>query len=547
MANKPNIYKIDSFRGGISDYEDKGIPGSFKFGKNLDIRKDSDSLSAGQALVDIGVSYGSASPSLSPSVSTSPSTSASQSISPSLSPSISASPSRPSHSSSVSPSASTSRSSSLSPSVSTSPSSSISPSVSPSDGLTTQFRDLIRWWVKCTDGNTYGFGNTGIIYKITPEFVCTRVYDVGQPILGAIEKPSSSGNAYILFATATRLHIKLIPGASNWSDVDQVSGWPKTDLTSTDWHTMREVAGDIFIANKSVLAFVGYDDSYSNEVLDLIPGNIAKTIVERNGRAIIGTYRQADPLKGVNGAVDAEYPLAQVGDSGDIYFANMTDTIPAKSIPGGGKVNPGGMTNLVEQVNFFEWESTASAWIDKQSVGNMAMLGIYDNTDGNGGIYTYGRKKKNQPFTLNLEYALDVDEIGAIESVGGIVYASYRDGSTFGVKVTDESNKATGTYDGLDLKVPDKLPETITSWMNVELFMDPLPSGCRVYFYYKLNKTGSYTLARTAEGDTNFSKTNGKKAVFNIGAEAEIFSPRIVMTPYGNNTPNIHRIKIFFM
>ena len=32
----PN-YRIKSFRGGISDEEDKGIKGSFKFGQGLDI------------------------------------------------------------------------------------------------------------------------------------------------------------------------------------------------------------------------------------------------------------------------------------------------------------------------------------------------------------------------------------------------------------------------------------------------------------------------------------------------------------------------------
>ena len=45
-------FEITSFRGGISDYEDKGIPGAFKFGSGLDIRKPVDSLSCQQALVD---------------------------------------------------------------------------------------------------------------------------------------------------------------------------------------------------------------------------------------------------------------------------------------------------------------------------------------------------------------------------------------------------------------------------------------------------------------------------------------------------------------
>lgn len=395
----------------------------------------------------------------------------------------------------------------------------------------------------------YGFGNTGKIYKITAEFVCTIVADIGQAIVGAIEKPSSSGNTYLLFATRTNLHIKKIPGLSNWNDIDasaDLAGWPKTNLTSADWHTMREVGGDIFIANGSTLAFVGYDDSYTNNALDLIPGNVAKTIVERNGRAIIGTYRASDPTKGINAAIDTEVPLAQVGDDGEIYFANMSDTIPVKRIPGGGKVNPGGICNQVDQVNFFEWETTALSWIDKQSVGNMALLGVYDGDSGKGGVYSYGRKNKNHPFVLNLEHALDVDEIGAVQSSGGITYVSYRDGSDFGVKVTDNTAKATGTYEGLDFKAPVKMPEVITKWSMAELYMAPLPSGASVDFYYKINKTGEFVHAKTADGSTSYSTANGKKAVFRIGAEGEIFEPKIVLVPTANYTPEIYRVRIYF-
>ena len=44
------VYRIKSFRGGISDEEDKGIRGSFKFGQGLDIHKKIDSLSCQQAM-----------------------------------------------------------------------------------------------------------------------------------------------------------------------------------------------------------------------------------------------------------------------------------------------------------------------------------------------------------------------------------------------------------------------------------------------------------------------------------------------------------------
>jgi hypothetical protein len=85
-------FEISQFRGGISDYEDKGLEGSFKFGSNLNIRKTRDSLSLNQDLVDEFIYEGVNLPSGSPSLS--PSRSVSSSPSKSLSPSASQSPSR---------------------------------------------------------------------------------------------------------------------------------------------------------------------------------------------------------------------------------------------------------------------------------------------------------------------------------------------------------------------------------------------------------------------------------------------------------------------
>ena len=64
------VYEITSFRGGSSEYDDKGLPGAFKHATNIDIRKKKDSLSCGQALTDEGLeSAHSPSLSVSPSLS----------------------------------------------------------------------------------------------------------------------------------------------------------------------------------------------------------------------------------------------------------------------------------------------------------------------------------------------------------------------------------------------------------------------------------------------------------------------------------------------
>ena len=529
------IFEIKEWGGGISSFADRGLRGSAKFLSNLDIRKTADTLSAGQALEDeglLGTSHSqSASTSQSPSLS--PSSSASASTSPSGSPSRSASPS---------PSASRSASKSLSPSASSSPSSSVSASLSPSAGLNNVFVDLILFFVKATDGNTYGFGNAGNIYRRYPDGYTRNVYkDPDGAIKGAVEKPSSTGVTYLQWATNTSVKRKPLPGSGTWTDVETIAD----NLTGTDWHTMKQVGGANYIANGSKIALVGYDNSWTNSALDMIPGNLAKTLIERNGRAVIGTYKAGYPNKGVNGAIDCEVPLVQIGDDGELFFANFTDSMPTKRFPGGGRVNPGGVANEVDQIEIFDWEFGSDSWIDKQTMGNMSMWGVFGADANRNGVYYYGRKNKEQPFTMDLEYALEVDEIGAVVSVEGTTIASYRSGTDFGVKAVDPDLKAIGTYESLEFRSPIKNPEQITTWKYAEIFMEALLTGCSVEFYFKMNH-GSWTQARTATGSLSYSATGGKKAVFLIGEEGDVAEFKIVLNPSANTTPTVLRLRTFF-
>lgn len=406
--------------------------------------------------------------------------------------------------------------------------------------------------MKASDGNTYGFGDTGKIYKRNDDAYWVQVYDQRAQITGACEKPSYGGNIYLEWATRTELHRKQLPGLANWNDVDvdgsvQGDEFPKTNLTDADYHTMAQVGGSVMIANGPALAMSAYDDSYTNNALDLIPGNLAKCIIERGGRAVIGTYRSSDPDKGVNGMVDSEIPLMQVGNNGEIYYADFSNSIAVKILPGGGKVEPGGMVNEIDQINVFDWEQTALSWIDKQSIGNMALLGVYGATEGRGGIYTFGRRRKDHPFVLNLEYQFDADKIGAVCNVNGTTIFSYKLGSEYGVMAVDPNNKATAIYESLDLKAPVKKAIEITTWKTAEVFMKALPDGAKVEFYYQVNKDGTWHQATLADSTgTQYTTAGGKKAVFKIVAEGEVFEYREKLIPVNNDSPEIYRTRIFF-
>jgi len=124
---------------------------------------------------------------------------------------------------------------------------------------------------------------------------------------------------------------------------------------------------------------------------------------------------------------------------------------------------------------------------------------------------------------------------------------SYKDETDYGVKAFDSTAKATGTYYGLDFKAIEKKPVNITTWTQTELFMSPLPTGASIEYHYKIDKTGSFIQAKTADGETSFTTATKDKAVFNIASEGEIFEQKIVLIPNGNNSPEIFRIRTYFL
>jgi hypothetical protein len=61
-----------------------------------------------------------------------------------------------------------------------------------------------------------------------------------------------------------------------------------------------------------------------------------------------------------------------------------------------------------------------------------------------------------------------------------------------------------------------------------------------------MNKSGDFVQAKTADGNTQFTTNNARKAVFRLGVEGEIYEPRAVLIPFGNLTPDINAIQLNF-
>jgi hypothetical protein len=425
--------------------------------------------------------------------------------------------------------------------------------------------ELMNYMVPAPDSNMYAFGNSKV-YKIAEDFATSLVYSsLSTGIDGAGIGYESTGKYYIYWVTGTTLHRKELPGLSNWTDVDVDSGWPKTGLQDVEYHTMAWINGSLLICNGQYIAMVGYDGSYTSNALDLGKENLATTLLERDGYAIIGTSRsdlvdkaeiimwdtsslswnrkKIIPSGRISGLVDTDLTLLETpGPTSNIqnaklFLSDFINMIPIASFP---------------------LDATGGLILNPESVdvdGGLALFGMcdgdmYAQDRSTNGIYTYGRKDKNSPYALNLEYSLDCDYIKSVKKWAGAIFVAYRQPTGAGynnkVQVIDYENKATAVYGSLDLKVPPDLPARPAVWNMVKLLTAPIVSGTSISLKYKINKSGSWITAYLQDGTSSFDDVGETEAVFLVGAEGKIFEFQITLTPTGNTSPEIYRVEVFF-
>lgn len=418
---------------------------------------------------------------------------------------------------------------------------------------------IVYFQVPASDGNTYLFGTSKIWQLASNGTITLKYTDPDGGICGAEEWAQSNGKSYLFWQTATKLKSKEIPGNSTWAtdvNADIVIGsthytYPKTNLTSTTWHTSKVANGALIIANKDKLAFVAYDGSYTLEALQLVPGTVAKTILDRNDYAIIGASSATDALnahiyswqvgaltyidkkriaaKEINGMVDgAEVMLIQADGDGELFFTDFVNTLPVISFPYGGKVNPGGV-------------------VDDQGIMYFGVWNCTDTTKN--GIYSYGRTKKNAAFALNFEYPITCTEIGSLGVTAGLLHVAYKNNTDYRVYKVDTTTKQVATYYSLDRVAPIKLPHRSSVFPHIKLVTKKMPAGTSIAVKYRIDKDEAATadgwVSAQLMGDVVSSDVdNSVESVFRVGAKGNIIETQVILTPHQNATPEVYRIEI---
>ncbi len=461
-------FTVNNFNGGISALSNRGVKGSFKFGKGIGMRNTSSALTCNQALKKDSGSV---------------------------------------------------------------------------------VTDLIRFGVPATNGDWYGFGDTGKIYKRTAAGVWTvEATDADGEILGAAEYIHNDGSdnyvSHIVWATRTKLK-KVVTTAG--------FGSPTTVATFTngyvgEYHTMYEALGVLFICDADRLALLDYEGAVNTDALQFPGGIYSKGIIDKGNLVIIGASEKARQRKGFLFTWDKIQPswltkldlqadglnslnflesgiLIQTGE--EMKYWDTANFIPLAQLPGGGETLPG-----------------AQALYD-----SIPMFGVQGGTKN--GVYGYGRRDKNSPYALNLEYVPSHgntdninNKIGCVSNHQGTLVVSWFDGTDYGVDVIDEENKAVATYESLEFDAG--LPYAAKKIHMAKVVTRPLPAGTSIGYRYKTNNSADWVEGKTQSNVSTRTITGAVKTIFNVSTEGEIYEFELVLTPNGNEAPEVISVNNYY-
>lgn len=415
----------------------------------------------------------------------------------------------------------------------------------------TTVTDLIRFFVSATDGSLYGFGDTGKIYKRTSGGGWSLVYtDPDGAILGASEYIHNDGASnyvsHIVWATQTKL--KKIKTSAGF-------GSPTTVTTfqngfAGEWHTMLEALGVLFICDADYLALLDYEGAINKTALQFPGGIYSKSLLDNVDIIIIGATEKERQRRGylftwdklqdswitkkdlqAQGANSLNFlesgVMVQTGE--ELKYWDTANLLPLKQLPGGGETLPG-------------------AQAEYRSIGHFGVQGGTKN-----GIYGYGRRDKNAPFALNLEYipshgnyTSTTHKIGAVGNHQGDLVVSWYDGTNYGVDIIDHDNKAVALYESLEIDANSPYAEK--RWAQIKVVTRPLPDGTSVALKAKTNNDDDWQTCKTDSGETTMATAGQKKAIFNVAGtgKGEIIELQLTLTPNGNETPEVLSLNNYY-
>ena len=419
-----------------------------------------------------------------------------------------------------------------------------------------QTNDLVLFGVPTENGDWYGFGETGIIYRRTPGGTLSEKYDEEEKILGAAEYTHNDGNGnyvpHLIWATRTTLKEIKTSNASGFRSSDIVTIGTFRRGLANQWHTMAEALGRLIICDSNYLAVLDYEGVFNNSALDFLRGLRTRSLQEQDNLVIIGAQeaeqskrgflftwdgradswitKKATGAKGVHGLnIMDTGTLVQTGDN--LAYWDTVNWLPLKKLPGGGTILPGA----------------------QETDDGISLFGVNDNTRGDNGIWGYGKRDAGSTRALNLEYSIGTDTIGSISYHGDELLFSRRENLTF------EIYKISTKYAQLNwesLETDAGAPFMDKAWKMIKVVNEPLGSGDTIRIWTKTNQETDWQ-STAIESDDDDRQTvyqgSGKTSqVFLIDqgeGQGERIEVRVLAVTASSNTVpiNIKSISLYYL
>ena len=240
---------------------------------------------------------------------------------------------------------------------------------------------------------------------------------------------------------------------------------------------------------------------------------------------------------GINSLIYTEYPILQAGNNGQLFFSDFTNVVPLHSVPGGGRSNPGGVCEDENLALFGMYNSMVTT-----AYPGIWSYGRKNKNRPNVLNYEYRLSPTVAGSTVAQVGAvanINGEVLASWETREGTLGTGQ---PHYGVDCVSSTVKATALYEGLEFNA--NAPYVEKFFQHVKVIMEPLPASCSIALKYKIDR-GSWVTAKAGDGTSSFSTEGATDAIFTIGQKGKIIEVGLTLTPSANTTPEILSINTY--
>ena len=404
--------------------------------------------------------------------------------------------------------------------------------------------------VSSNGSSFWGSSTSGKIWERTSAGTWRLVHTLTPAAGTAYVLGMAEYQGYIYIATQSRLHRITVANAddNDWA-TDCVEDWATFTVTDTVFHPMTIQNRVLYIGDGNYVAQVS-TNTFSALAIDIKTPHRVKSLGKIGTDVLVGTYvsdyvtktalirwntwsedfttLDEIPEVGINAFLPTDnFVLIQAGLAGNIYSYNGEVMELYKKIPG-------------------TYSGTSYGEVYPYSVANLNGNILFGFSNGTGnpadqGVYQLARYDRNRRFIMDMPYPISERttgdvlvttglEIGAIVVSGFNVLVAWKNSTSYGVDMTDASNKLSGAY--LETKLMRLGRSNLSTVDTIDFHYYTIPASCAITIAQDANYAGYATL-------TGVTYDKRKVVSTGNGLEASILSVKATFTTSGNTAPSI--------